>query len=564
MERVADVLFRFLADKGAETVFLLTGNGAMFINDAIAKESRLSYVCARHEAAAPMMASAHYRVSGKIGVVSVTSGPGAANAVSGLAEAWVDSAPVVVIAGQSPTDEIPSIRGVRTFGTAGIDIVSVVKPITKYAVTVTDPNRALYELEKAIDIATSGRPGPVWLDIPMDVQSALIEAAKVPRYQAPLLATPVVIEEEVLAIVSAMNRASKPLVVVGQGVKQAGATQDLVEFLAHLGLPLALTRLGQDIVPRSFPLNLGSLGRRGAPHSKEVLQQADFVLAIGARLATQFAGHELEHFGVSAEIFVVDIDESELEKFDDPRVVGLHADARHFLRTLNQTGLEIDPNKWFDWTESLRELLDGSVIPNIHKVSRPMDLYHFMSVLDTVAKDGQIFVTDAGSNYYVGGQVLRFEGGKTEVTSGTFAAMGTGIPLGIGAAIGGGGRQVLAITGDGSLELNIQELKTMSYYQLNMKLFVINNGGYVSMRNWQDNFFEGRRIGSDDSTGAEGLVLKSVADAFGLPFRRLEDPDTLVEDLEEIMGNIEPVFVEVVCDDRQVIFQPFADTETSS
>ena len=564
MERVADVLFRTLADKGAETVFLLTGNGAMFINDAIAKEPRLNYVCARHEAAAPMMAAAHSRVSGKIGVVSVTSGPGAANAVSGLAEAWVDSAPVVVIAGQSPTSELPVTQGLRTFGTAGIDIVSVVKPITKYAVTVTDPNRALYELEKATDIATSGRPGPVWLDIPMDVQSALIDFDEVPRYEPSIRSEPHEIDEQVEAIISAINRSSRPLVVVGQGVKQSGATEELIEFLECSGLPFALTRLGQDVLPRTFPLNLGSLGRRGAPHSKEVLERADLVLAIGARLATQFGGHNLENFHSDAQVFVVDIDEPELKKFVDSRVHGVLADAGNFLREMNRSEVRVDRNKWLPWVESLSKLLEGSVIPNVRKTSRPMDLYHFMSVLDTVAEEGQILVTDAGSNYYVGGQVFMFEGNKIEVTSGTFAAMGTGIPLGIGAAVGGGGRQVLAITGDGSLELNIQELKTMSYYRLNMKLFVINNGGYVSMRNWQDTFFEGRRIGSDDSTGAEGLHLESVAHAFGLPYRRLEDPKTLVKDLEEIMGVAEPIFIEVICDDRQEIYQPFVDTETSS
>lgn len=564
MERVADVLFRFLADKGAETVFLLTGNGAMFINDAIAKESRLNYVCARHEAAAPMMASAHYRVSGKIGVVSVTSGPGAANAVSGLAEAWVDSAPVVVIAGQSPTNELPVRPGVRTFGTAGIDIVSAVKPLTKYAVTVTDPNRALFELEKATDIAMSGRPGPVWLDIPMDVQSALIDVDEVPRYKPSFLNEPREFDEQVEAIISAINGSSRPLVVVGQGVKQSGATEELIEFLEYSGLPFALTRLGQDVLPRTFPLNLGSLGRRGAPHSKEVLERADLVLAIGARLATQFAGHNLEHFDPDAQVFVIDIDESEVKKFDDARTVGVLADARHFLQEINRAELRIENKNWSSWVKSLRKLLDSSVIPNIRKMSRPMDLYHFMSVLDTVAQDRQILVTDAGSNYYVGGQVFMFGGGKTEVTSGTFAAMGTGIPLGIGAAVGGAGRQVLAITGDGSLELNIQELKTMSYYRLNMKLFVINNGGYVSMRNWQDTFFEGRRIGSDDSTGAEGLHLESVAHAFGLRYRRLDDPKTLVKDLEEIIGDAEPMFIEVICDDRQQIYQPFSDTETSS
>lgn len=568
MARVADVIFGFLADKGADTVFVLTGNGAMFINDAIAKETRLKYFTARHEAAAPMMASAYYRVSGKIGVVSVTSGPGAANAVSGLAEAWVDSAPVVVIGGQSPTEELPSPTGsqagLRTFGTAGIDIVSVVRPITKYAVTVTDPKRALYELEKAVSIATSGRPGPVWLDIPMDVQSAVIDLRKVPRYKATEAGPPEASLEQVRDVLNSLRESPRPLVVVGQGVKQAGASENLSRFLKRTGLPLALTRLGQDILPRSFPMNLGSLGRRGAPYSKFVLNEADVVLSIGARLATQFAGHGLAHFGASAKIFVVDIDDSELSKFDDPRVVAIRADARSFLRTLNETYTRGEDHLTRGWLDLLDQATKRHTIPNIHKLSRPLDLYYFMSTLDEVARDGQILVTDAGSNYYVGGQVFKFEWGKVEVTSGTFAAMGTAIPFGIGAAFGGGGRQVLAITGDGSLELNIQELKTMSYYQPDMKLFVINNGGYASMRNWQDSFFEGRRIGSDDSTGAEGLPLRAVAEAFSLPFERLDDPNTLVDDLSKIIGVAGPVFVEVVCDSAQEIIQPFEEKATSS
>jgi acetolactate synthase I/II/III large subunit len=567
VERVADFIFRYLADQGAETIFVLTGNGSMHMNDAIVKEPRLKYVCARNEAAAPVMASAYSRVSNRLGVVSVTSGPGATNAVAGLAEAWVDSSPVIIISGQSPTNELPAagVKPVRTFGTAGVDIISVVKPITKYAATVFDPTRVRAELERAVFEATSGRPGPVWLDVPMDIQSAEIDPSKLEGFSEPLnKSDEFSLESQINELSALIQTAERPLVIAGQGVRQAAAVDDLLTFLNQTEIPFGLTRLGQDLIPRSHPNNLGHLGRRGAASSRAILGEADLILAVGARLATQLAGQNLSHFSPSAKVVMVDIDEAELEKFGTRLSISINADAKLFLATANRRNILMNKELTADWLGWCQATKMNSVVPQASDNRSPMDLYYFMNALDRISGSEHILITDAGSNYYVGGQVYNFEDNQREVTSGTFAAMGTGVPLGIGAAIGAPEKQVLAVTGDGSVELNIQELKTISYYQLNIKLFVINNGGYASMRNWQDTFFDGRRIGSDDETGAEGLNLEAVARAFDLNYVRLESPESLEADLRVLIEQSGPMFVEVICNPNQRILQPFEETEESS
>ncbi|NQV73992.1 thiamine pyrophosphate-binding protein [bacterium] len=563
---VADYVFRFLADRGATVVFVLTGNGSMYVNDAIAREPRLDYVCARNEAAAPIMASAFAKVSGKIGVVSVTSGPGATNAVPGLAEAWVESSPVVIISGQSPIGELPRGSGdhaLRTFGTAGVDVVPAVRAFTKYASTVTDPATIRYEIEKAYHLAVSGRPGPVWLDIPIDVQSAHVDAESLVGFSPKSRLDPVS-SEDIRAFESILQSAERPLIVAGQGVRQSGALVELEAVVRDWNVPVALSRLGQDIFPRSMELNLGQIGRRGAPYSKSLLLNADVIIAVGCRLSVQLAGHDLEHFSSDAKVVMIDIDSAEIEKFGERIALPIVADAKDFLRSVLSDLSPTSSPSWEDWRTRCKNLKSTGKISAAQRESNPMDLYFFMTQLDRVSGPQNIFITDAGSNYYVGGQVYNFEHGQREVTSGTFAAMGTSLPLSIGAAVASPEKQILAVTGDGSLELNIQELKTISYYALNVKVFVINNGGYVSMRNWQDSFFEGRRIGSDDETGAEGLDFRAVAQAFGLDYMLLDSAESVVEDLSSLISNPGPMFIEVLCDTEQKIVQPFVETEISS
>lgn len=566
--RIVDYIMQFLSEKGSKSIFLLTGNGAMYINDAIAKCEGMTYYCARHEAAAPMMAESYARLTGKLGVVCVTSGPGSTNAISGLAEAWADSGPILILSGQSPTDQMPKnylSKKVRSFGTAGFDIVPVVKPMTKYAVTVIDPTTIRYHLEKAYYLAMTGRPGPVWIDLPMDVQFAIINPNKLHGFVPEI--TEKFIDKEISDTLTLLCKSKKPLIIGGQGLRQAGALDLFYKIIDQMQIPIAFSRLGNDILPYSHHLNMGQVGRRGQRYSKDLLNEADFILVLGCRLSNSLAGKNLEHFSSSANIVMVDIDPAELEFHKDRLNIQICCDVKQFIENFILAYADFQPVDWKHWTLKCSERkLANKIIPEneVTKFKDPIDLYYFMSRLDNASGEENIMITDAGSNYYVGGQIFHFEKKQREITSGAFAAMGLSIPLAIGAAVAKPNFQILAVTGDGSLELNIQELKTISYYKFNIKLFVINNGGYVSMRNWQDNFFGGRRIGSDDNTGAEMLNLESVAKAFELEYTRISNTKKIDENLKSIMNKKNPVFVEVICDSNQKIIQPYLENELSS
>ena len=564
MFRVADYIAQFLQERGIEDIFMLTGYGSMYMNDAI-ELSGIRHYAARNEAAAPMMAEAYARVKGSVGAVCVTAGPGATNAVPGLAEAFVDAAPIIVLSGQverNHTTYQANLPGLRTFGTAEINIIPIVEPLTKYAAFIDDPLSIRYHLEKAFYLATSGRPGPVWLDVPLDVQQAPIDPYRLEGFSPPpepSLKTN--LDEAADAIVTLLSEAERPLVVCGQGVRQAGAIPEFQALVEHLNVPVLFSRLGQDILSHSHPYIFGQAGIKGSRYCKQMMNQADLVIALGCRLAVQFVGHNFEAFSPDAKIVAVDIEEAELKKPGLSIDLPVHSDVKPFLEKFNQKCADQAHPDWGSWLEHCRHLVKTHpmLLPEQHR--NPIDLYYFMSRLDALSGSNHVLVTDAGSNYYTGGQVWRFENGQREVTSGTNAAMGLSIPLAIGASVANSEGQVLAVTGDGSLELNIQELKTISHYGFNLKLFVINNGGYVSMRKWQDTFFEGRRIDTAEATGVGTLNLERIAQAFDLNYVLIDKYEEVDEKLTEIMADTDPLFVEVVTDDRQVIVEAFQDHE---
>jgi acetolactate synthase-1/2/3 large subunit len=400
----------------------------------------------------------------------------------------------------------------------------------------------------------------VWLDVPMDVQYAAIDSDRIPGYTPP--PDPLAdldLGPSVDAVVELLRTAKRPLLIGGHGVRQAGAVEDFRHFVQESRTPVILSRLGQDMLPFSHPLNFGQAGLKGSKYCGFIMRSADLVIALGCRLAVQLVGHRFDAFSSRAKVVAVDIEADELKKPGLRVDLPVLADVRAFLPQLRRAlaGARLpDRTAWVDYC---REVKDRHPMITPDRQRNPIDLYYFMHRLDAASGPQHIFVTDAGSNYYVGGQVYRFEHGQREVTSGTFAAMGLSIPLAIGAAVAAPEAQILAVTGDGSLELNIQELKTVSSYGLNVKLFVINNGGYLSMRNWQDGFFEGRRIGSDAATGAESLDLPKIAAAFDLPYSRIGRYEEIDERLREILGEGGPRFVEVVCDDRQEIAGPLKE-----
>ncbi len=552
MIRVADYIAQFLADRGVFDIFVLTGTYAMYLNDAIVSHPKLHYYCPRHEAAGLIMAEGYARMKQSFGAICVTGGPGATNAISGLAEAWLDAAPVIVLSGQVPqahTTYQIGIPGLRTFGTAEINVLPAVRSMTKYAVVVTDPTTIRYHLEKAVYLARAGHPGPVWLEIPLDVQAGMIDPKKLKGFRAPSVKKPKLPMEWCLRL---LQQAKRPLIVAGNGIRQGGAVELFRKLATTLDIPIITTRFGNDLLPYSHRANMGMGGVKGTRFCRMIMQQADVVLALGSRLAIPFIGYEEDFFDKKAKIISVDIEQAELKKPGARLTLPIHADVKDFLTEFRVTNL----SSWKSWLQTCQKLKQQHPMMTDKFNKDPIDLYYFMSRLDALAGKQHVFVSDSGSNYYVAGQVYHFEKGQREISSVTYGAMGLSIPLAIGASVARNDMQVLAVTGDGSLELNIQDLKTISYYGLNIKLFVINNGGYASMRNSQDTFFKGRRIGSDEKTGLAMLNLKKVADAFDLRYERIGNVAEIDTKLKKIMSDSKPLFVEVVCTDTQKIIAP--------
>ena len=558
--RVADYVAFFLKNLGVREVFMLTGYGAMYLNDAI-KVSGIKYYATRNEATAPIMAESYARIKKKIGVACVTAGPGSTNAVPGLAEAYVDSAPIIIISGQvdyKQTTHSTRLKNIRTFGTAEINIVPVVKPITKYAEIVKNPNEIRYILEKAFFSATNGRPGPVWIDIPLNVQKFEINPSKLKSFKPKIKReNKKKNERDIKKVINLLRKSSKPLIVAGNGVHQSRTSNLLKKLILKVKAPVIFSRFAQDLFPHDEKYIFGQAGIKGSKYCKKIMNSADLVLSFGCRFAPQFVGHDFSAFS-NAKVVSVDIEKDELCKKGQKIDLKINQDLRLFMPYLYK---KIKKNKlpsykgWINFCEKLKKNNQFEIKNN----KNPIDLYYFMDKLGKLSTKGDILITDAGSNYYIGGQVWKFTKGQKEITSGSNAAMGLSIPLSIGAAVAEPKSNVFAVTGDGSLELNIQELKTISHNKFNIKLFVINNGGYVSMHNWADSFFKGRRLDTAKDTGDGTLNLKNIAKAFDMNYYLIKDVNKVEKDLKNILKDKNPIFVEVMTNTRQKIFDAFKD-----
>ena len=559
--RVADFVAKFLKSLGVNKVFMLTGYGAMYLNDAI-KLAGIKYYATRNEATAPIMAEAYARIKKTIGVACVTAGPGSTNAIPGLAESYVDSAPIIIISGQvdyKHTTHSTKSKNIRTFGTAEINIIPIVTPITKYAQIIKNPKDTKYILEKAYHLATSGRPGPVWIDIPLDVQKHEINPKKLKGFKINSEKNSrLKITNDIKKITELLRKSTKPLILAGNGVHQSNTSEIVKKIIHKAKIPVMFSRFGQDLFSHNEKYVFGQAGLKGSRYCKRIMNECDLVLSLGCRLAPQLVGHDFSAFE-NAKVVAIDIENDELKKKGQKIYLPIKSDLSLFLPKFFNYIKDItfpDYNTWFSYCNYLKN--KNPIIKKKQK-KNPIDLYYFMQKLGELSKKDDVLITDAGSNYYIGGQVWKFTKGQREITSGSNAAMGLTVPLSIGAAVAAPRSQILAVTGDGSLELNIQELKTISHNNFNIKLFVINNGGYVSMHNWADSFFKGRRLDTAEDTGDGTLNLKNIAKAFDLDHYLIKDVNKITKDLKTIMKNKKPLFIEVVTDPRQKIFDAFKD-----
>lgn len=564
MIKLSDYLAQYLADYGVRHIFMLTGGGAMHLNDSFGHEPRIKYICNHHEQACAMAAEGYARVTGRIGVINVTTGPGGINAMNGVFGAWVDSIPMLIVSGQVKRETCITtynLPGLRQIGDQEADIISLVKSITKYAVRVTDPNSVRYHLEKALYLAASGRPGPCWVDIPIDVQASPIDPTQLlgydpaedqPRYALDRL--PEVCRE----ILFRLHTAERPVIMVGTGIRLANALDVFEKVIRKLGIPIATTWTAIDLLASDDPLYCGRPGTVGDRAGNFSVQNSDVLLIIGSRLNIRQVSYNWQSLARHAFKIQVDADPAELNKPTIKPDLPVHCDARLFLEELDQ---QIDAcghdashhANWLAWCKG-RVARYPAVQPHQRTLTEQViNPYHFLDRLFRHLDPDDAVVCGDGTACVVTFQVASIKKGQRVFTNSGCASMGYDLPAAVGAAVARDGQRVICLAGDGSIQLNVQELQTVAHHRLPIKIFVLNNGGYLSIRITQSSYFN-RFVGESPRSGVSFPDMVKVAQAYGLPAVRLEG-GSFEAPMRAMLDTSGPTLCDVMLDPNQQ-FEP--------
>jgi acetolactate synthase-1/2/3 large subunit len=567
--KLSDYVVNQLADWGVRHIFLVTGGGAMHLNDSIGAEPRLQYICNHHEQASAMAAEAYARVSGQPGVVNVTTGPGGINALNGVFGAWTDSIPMLVISGQVKREtcmRAQGITGLRQLGDQEADIVAMVEKITKYAVLVDDPLSIRYHLERAWHLAQSGRPGPCWLDIPVDVQAAAVdppalraydpaEDAAAGRLPAAAGGSPQ-LESHCREVLERIKNAKRPVILAGTGVRAAHALAEFDELIHRLGIPVT-TAWTHDLIASGDPLFCGRQGTIGDRAGNFTVQSADLLLILGSRLNIRQASYNWHSFAPRALKIQVDIDAAEFHKPTIRPDLAIHCDLMQFLREmLRQCGAESYPSeahlKWLSWCrERVRRY--PVVQDRQRNPGPPLNPYYFVEQLSARLADDEVVICGNATACIVPFQTMHLRKGQRLISNSGSASMGYDLPAAIGASFARPGKRVICLAGDGSIQMNIQELQTVIHHRLPIKILVLNNSGYLSMRMTQSGFF-GRLTGESAASGASLPDMVKVACAYGIPSIRI-DRQSQLSQVDRALSSEGPALVDVVLDPTQE-FEP--------
>lgn len=535
-----------LHDGGIRQAFMLTGGGAMHLNDALGRHGGIDVVCTLHEQGAAFAADGYARQTGRPALCLVTAGPGGTNAITGVASAWVDSVPMVIVSGQAKRADLVGTTGLRQRGVQEIDIVSMVRGITKSAVTLTDPKRVRVEVDRAVRLATSGRPGPVWLDVPLDVQGAPGDA-QARAESGPAAVSPTDLTGSAESVAALLRRARRPLLLIGAGVRLAGAEAGALALAEEAGVPVLSTWPAQGVVGDDHPLYVGRPGGLASRGSNFALQAADLLICLGARLDLTTTGYDPKDFGRNARKVVVEIDPFELAKLEHAIDVAVEGDVAEFIPALRRAlgaPAWTDTDGWVDRCGAWRDAYP--VVTAEHRRPGPtISTYHLADVLSDSVGAGDVMAfgcSGLGIEIFI--LALRVHTGQRAIFGNALGPMGAGPPTALGACIGSGGRRTICVDGDGGLQLNIQEMQTIRRLDLPVKLFVLANDGYASIRASQRRWFD-RVIGADPASGVTLPPLDAVAAAYGWTYRRLRGDVDLRSQVDAALGLDGPVLVEV-------------------
>lgn len=557
MIKLSDYVYKYIANLKVNHVFVLSGGGCMYLVDSLGRNKKITYVSCLHEQGAAIAAGAYAQYTNNLGTALVTTGPGGTNAITGVAAAWVESIPLLMISGQVKRQDISFSNGTRSLGFQEIKIISVVKTICKYAVTVTDPMEIKYHLEKAVYLARSGRPGPVWLDIPLDVQASMIDEQKlkgfIPQSQKTTIKS---IKNQISQLINLINQAQRPVILAGYGIKLSNAQDNFYKLINKLGIPVLTTWKAIDLLSEDDPFYCGRPGAIGQRGANFVQQNSDLLISIGARLDLGQIAYSYKNFARAAKKIIIDIDQVELDKlkFDNQLKICTSADV--FINELLQQTHFIKKNLWTDWLKRCKDWNRKYpvVLPEYKKQKNNVNTYALVDLLSEKLSDKDVIVPgSSGACSDVFMQAFRVKKGQKILNTPGFGAMGFGLPASIGACIASGLKRTICINGDGGFQLNIHELATVSRLKLPIKYFILNNQGYGSIKTTQRNYFKGFYVASGPESGVVLPPIAKVAQAYGIASVIIKNYLDLKKKIDFILNSPGPMICDVSIDPEEQV-----------
>jgi len=550
MIKVSDFIAKFLAEHQdtGDTVFMVSGGGNMHLIDSLGKEEKLRYVCNHNEQACTYASEGYARTSNKIGLAYVTTGPGGTNAITGVYSAWVDSIPTLTISGQVKFETTiasdPSLK-LRQLGDQEVNIIDLIKPITKYAVMITDKNSIKYHLQKALYEAKSGRPGPVWLDIPLDIQGAMVDLDDLYDFKSN---RSVAYDTKIDKFIELLQTSKRPVIIAGNGIALSDAQTLLLKLLDKIKIPTVGTFARYDIIKNDYPMFFGRYGTVGNRMANFVVQNSDLIIAIGARMNIRAISYNWEFFARKAKKVMVDIDKAEMSKHTLEIDLPIESDAKVFLEELLSKLTSIQIPQYLEWVDKCKSYRSNfpTIVKERQEVKEFVDSYNFFDILSDCTKRDDIYVFGNGTACVSSYQSLKLYDEQKVIVNSGCAAMGYDLPAAIGASCAFLKNNIICVTGEGSLQMNIQELQTIIHNQLPIKLFVLNNGGYISIRNTQNNFFKGHKVGADIDSGVSFPDTIKLAEAYGFQTYKIENQKNLKEDIQKVLQKDGPVICELM------------------
>ncbi|MBM3835597.1 MAG: hypothetical protein FJ403_20470 [Verrucomicrobia bacterium] len=549
--KISDFIATFLKAQNVREVFLVPGDANVHLLDSIGRHEGLGFVCNQMEKGASMAAEGYSKTFGDLGALVISCGGSGPNAITGVANSWIDSAPILVISGQARTDQDTNGK-VRQLGNKALNIVDVVKPITKYAVKITDPTTVRYHLEKAVHLARDGRPGPVWVDIPIDLQGMIIDERELKPFRKwKSRRRSALTERERDQILGMLAKAQKPVLLGGNGIRLSRSEKEFARLARLLGAPVLTSRCGADLLPEDFPFFCGRPGVYGQRRANFVLQNADLLISIGSRLSIPLIGRNAKAFARAARKIVVDVDRNELEKETIQPDVAIEMDAGAFMRDINEA-LAGFRGEWPDWIKRCEEWsIKFSALAEGYRHGALINPYLFVRELSRCLREQEVIVVDGGSimNYVM--QTFQVKFGQRLISSTGLELPGFALAGAIGVSISGGRREVICLCEDRGLHVSLPELQTISRSRLPMKIFNLRSRGNSTVRKIQKDFFGGRYVGTDDEILSGAADLIEVARNYGLPVRQIDNPDEAENQIKQVLDYSGPILCQVNVDSDQ-------------